>query len=238
MADPVLLQIGGITARMRDALAGEFEVMVLADKPDRAAFLAERGASVDAVLTNGHDGVPDDVADAATALKVVSSYGVGYDAIDVDAMVRRGVVVAHTPTVLNDEVAVTAVMGWLAVYRGLVQADAHARSGAWERDGGFRLTRSPMDRKVGILGLGRIGRTIAEMVGAFRAEVHYHSRSPKDVAFTYHDSPEALARAVDVLIVITPGGAGTDKLVDRAVLDALGPDGCLVNVSRGSSEGP
>ena len=234
MADPTpLLQIGEITDRMRDALAGAFEPVELLTHPDRAALLRDRGADFPAILTNGHHGVPDDVAAALANLEVVSSYGVGYDAIDADAFADRGILIGHTPTVLNDEVAVTAVMLWLACYRGLIDADAHARSGAWE-DGNFRLTKSPMDRKVGILGLGRIGQTIAGMVGAFRAEVHYHSRSAKDVPYTYHDGAEALARAVDVLIVITPGGAETDKMVDRAVLDALGAEGCLINVSRGS----
>lgn len=233
MTKTPLLQIGDVTDRMRDALSPDFDIHVLFDQDDRAGFLRDRGADFPAILTNGHYGVPDDVAAATPNLKVVSSYGVGYDAIDAPAMVERGVLVAHTPDVLNDEVAVTAVMLWLACYRGLVPADAHARSGAWE-DGEFPLTRSPMDRKVGILGLGRIGQTIAEMVGAFRAEVHYHSRSRKDVPYAYHDSAAALAAAVDVLIVITPGGPETDKLVDAEVLRALGKGGLLINVSRGS----
>ena len=234
MASAPLLQIGGITDRMRDALSDGFDVAVLFDQDDRAAFLRDRGADFPAILTNGHWGVPDDVAAATPNLKVVSSYGVGYDAIDADALAARGIAVAHTPEVLNDEVAVTAVMLWLACYRQLLPSDAHARSGAWERDGNFPLTRSPMDRKVGILGLGRIGQTIADMAQAFRAEVHYHSRTRKDVAYPYHDSPVALAEAVDVLIVITPGGSETRHMVDAAVLEALGPEGCLINVSRGS----
>ena len=229
-----LLQIGDVTDRMRDALHERFDVAVLFDQPDRAAFLRERGADFAAILTNGHWGVPEDVEAATPNLKVVSSYGVGYDAIDADAFAARGIPVAHTPGVLNDEVAVTAVALWLACYRGIVPADAHARSGAWERDGNYPLTRSPMDRRVGILGLGRIGQTIAEMVGAFRAEVHYHSRTEKDVPYTYHASPRALAEAVDVLVVITPGGAETRHMVDAEVLRALGPEGCLVNVARGS----
>ena len=234
MARTPLLQIGGVTDAMRDALARDFEVSILFDQDDRAAFLAEHGPSFEAILTDGHNGVPADVEAATPNLRVVSSYGVGYDAIDADAFAERGILVAHTPGVLNDEVAVTAVMLWLAAYRGLVEADAHARSGRWEVEGAFRLTRSPMDRRVGILGLGRIGLTIAEMVAAFRAEVHYHARSHKAVAYAYHDSPRALAEAVEVLVVITPGGAATEGMVGREVLDALGPDGLLVNVARGS----
>ncbi|MEL6587654.1 MAG: 2-hydroxyacid dehydrogenase [Pseudomonadota bacterium] len=228
-----LLQIGGITDRMKEALAESFEIDVLFDQDDRAAYLAAHGADIPAILTNGHYGVPADVAAAMPNLQVVSSYGVGYDAIDAPTFAERGIKVSHTPDVLNDEVAVTAVMLWLAVYRGLVPADAHARSGAWE-NGEFPLTRSPMDRKVGILGMGRIGQTIAEMVGAFRAEVHYHSRSPKDLPYQYHSSAKDLAAAVDVLIVITPGGPETKHLVNADVLAALGKGGTLINVSRGS----
>ena len=234
MARVPLLQIGGVTDAMAERLDARFDRTVLFDQEDRAAFLRDRGSEFAAILTNGHYGVPEDVEAATPDLKVVSSYGVGYDAIDAPAFADRGILVAHTPGVLNDEVAVTAVMLWLAVYRGLVPADAHARSGDWEA-GEFPLTRSPMDRRVGILGLGRIGETIAEMVGAFRAEVHYHSRTEKDVPYAYHDSPEGLAKAVDVLIVITPGGPETRHIVDAAVLRALGPGGTLINVSRGST---
>ncbi|MBM2577852.1 2-hydroxyacid dehydrogenase [Jannaschia sp. Os4] len=233
MPNEPLLQIGTITDRMADALDAKFDRTVLFDQPDRAAFLRDRGADFRAILTDGHWGVPADVAATTPNLKVVSSYGVGYDAIDAPSFAERGILIAHTPNVLNDEVAVTAVMLWLAVYRGLVPADAHARSGAWEEKG-FPLTRSPMDRRVGILGMGRIGETIAQMVQAFRAEVHYHSRSEKDVPYAYHATPEALAEAVDVLIVITPGGPETKHLVDADVLKALGKGGTLINVSRGS----
>ncbi|KIT15247.1 2-hydroxyacid dehydrogenase [Jannaschia aquimarina] len=234
MAKMPLLQIGGITDDMATKLETDFAPFPLLEQEDRAAFLADRGAEFEAILTNGHYGVPDDVAAATPNLKVVSSYGVGYDAIDADAFAERGILISHTPGVLNDEVAVTAISLWLAVYRALVPADAHARSGAWEK-GEFPLTRSPMDRKVGILGLGRIGETIAAMVKAFRAEVHYHSRSKKDVPYTYHATPAALGEAVDVLIVITPGGPETQHIVDAEVLAALGKGGCLINVSRGST---
>jgi lactate dehydrogenase-like 2-hydroxyacid dehydrogenase len=228
-----LLQIGNVTDRMRSALQQSFQIDVLFDKEARAAWLAENGPEIEAILTNGHYGVPEDVASAAPNLKVVSSYGVGYDAIDAPDFADRGIKVSHTPDVLNDEVADTFVALWLAVSRGIVRADAHARSGAWEA-GEFPLTRSVQGRRVGILGLGRIGEAIASRVKCFRGDVHYHSRTEKDVPYTYHDSPEALARAVEVLVCITPGGAATKHLVSADVLRALGPEGILVNVSRGS----
>ena len=229
-----LLQIGDITPRMRDALAERFDIDVLFEQDDRAGFLRDRGGDYPAILTNGHWGIPDDVFEAATNLEVVSSYGVGYDAIDADACARRGIVVAHTPDVLNDEVANTFVLLWLAVSRELIPSDRHARSGAWERDGSYRLTRSVQGRRVGILGLGRIGQTIADRCEAFGSEIHYHSRSEKDVPYTYHDSAVSCARAVEVLVAITPGGDETRHMVDAEVLEALGPEGIFVNVARGS----
>lgn len=234
MARARLLQIGGMSERMRAALAEDFAIDVLSDQDDRAAWLRAEGPEIVAIVTNGGSGVPDDVATACTALKVVSSNGVGYDSIDADAMAARGILVAHTPDVLNDEVANTFVMLWLAVSRALIPADRHARSGDWARNGNFRLTRSVQGRRVGILGLGRIGRTIADRAAAFDAEIHYHSRSRKDAPYTYHDTPRGLAEAVEVLVAITPGGEGTHHLVDAEVLRALGPDGIFVNVARGS----
>lgn len=231
---PRLLQIGDVTERMRARFEAAFEVTKLFELEDRAGFLAAEGASFAAVATDGHWGVPDDVAAALTNLKVVASYGVGYDAIDADALAARGVLVSHTPDVLNDEVADTAIMLWLAVSRRLVQADAWARSGDWESKGAFPLTHTVRGRKVGIVGLGRIGQTIAELCGAFDAEIGYHARSEKDVPYAYYGDLVKMAEASDVLIVITPGGAGTRHLVNAAVMEALGPEGILINVSRGS----
>ena len=234
MTRPQLLQLGSITDRMRARLSAAFEITELFSQPDQAAFLQERGADFTAVVTDGHWGVPADVMNALPNLRAVSSYGVGYDAIDANAAAARGILVGHTPDVLNDEVAVTTLMLWFAVSRRLVQADAWARSGAWEREGPFPLTHSVMGKTVGIVGLGRIGQTIATRAEAFGARIHYHTRTRKAVDYVYHASPVDLARASDVLVVITPGGAATRHLIDAAVLRALGPEGILINVSRGS----
>jgi lactate dehydrogenase-like 2-hydroxyacid dehydrogenase len=214
----------------------EFQVTRLFDTPesDRATFLAKNGADFTAVATDGHWGLPAGVLEALPNLKVVSSYGVGYDSIDTDAAVARGVIVAHTPDVLNDEVADTAILLWLAVSRGLLAADQWARSGQWQEQGGFPLTRSVRGTTVGILGLGRIGQTIATRASAFGANIIYHARSPKSVDYPYFDNPIAMATACDSLICITPGGAATHNLVNADVINALGPQGILVNVSRGS----
>jgi lactate dehydrogenase-like 2-hydroxyacid dehydrogenase len=231
---PLLLQLGNFTQRMEDSLSPHFAIHKLMQAPDRAALLAEVGGSVTAACTDGHWGIPDDVFDACPNLKAVSSYGVGYDAIDTDRAVERGILVGHTPSVLNQEVATTAILMWLAVRRNLIPDEAWARSGQWEKDGNAPLSRSVQGTTVGILGLGRIGLEIARLVEAFGAKVAYSTRSKKEVGYPYYASALELAQAVDTMIVITPGGAETRHLVNKAVLDALGPEGTLLNISRGS----
>ncbi len=211
-----------------------FDVHVWFDQQDPDTFVADHGSGVLAIVTDGHWGVPDQLLARLPNLKVVSSYGVGYDAIDADDAAARGILVSHTPNVLNDEVADTAIMLWLATSRRLIQADKWARSGQWERKGAFPLTRSVQKRQVGILGMGRIGETIAKRAIGFDATIHYHSRVPKDVNFIYHSTVNDLAAAVDVLFVITPGGTATTHLVNTDVINALGPQGILINVARGS----
>ena len=234
MSKPDLLLICGVTDRMMDRLTAEFTVHQIQSIPDLDAFFIERGPDIVAVATDGHLGLKTEIMERLPNLKIVSSYGVGYDAIDANSAASRGIVVTHTPDVLNDEVADTAIMLWLAVSRRLVVNDAYVRSGRWESDGNAPLTRSVQNRTVGILGLGRIGQTIAERSKMFSAEVHYHSRSAKDVPYAYCADLVEMARKSDVMICITPGGPETRHLVNREVLDALGPEGTLINVSRGS----
>ena len=231
---PKLLQIGGITEEMRRRLAEVFDIHVLYDQADQAGWLAQNGAGIGYILTNGHDGAKPEVMGALPDLKAISCYGVGYDNIDAKAACARGVVVTHTPNVLNAEVATTALMLTMACYRNLLSDEAHARSGAWEREGNAPLSRSLDGQHIGILGLGRIGQAIADKFAPFGGRISYHSRSKKPVDYTYYESLEAMARDVDVLICITPGGAGTHHIVNAAVLEALGPEGTLINVARGS----
>ncbi|NNE80081.1 MAG: 2-hydroxyacid dehydrogenase [Silicimonas sp.] len=227
---PELLQIGGVSDRMAERLAASFTVTRLPDAYE--GFLAERGADFVAIATT--HGVPDDVQAGLPNLKVISSFGVGYDSINADAAAEHGVIVAHTPDVLNDEVADTAIMLWLAVSKELVPAERWARSGTWEAQGNYPLARSVRGRTVGILGLGRIGQTIAKMAGMFDAKVIYHARTKKDVPYRYCPDLVEMAREADVLIVITPGGPETRHLVNAEVLRALGPEGILINIARGS----
>ena len=227
---PALLQIGKVLDHMATRLADRFDVTVLPEDAD--SFVADRGADFVAVATM--KGVTDAVMAGLPHLKVIASFGVGYDAIDADAAAKRGILVSNTPDVLNDEVADTAIMLWLAVAKEMIPAEAWARSGAWETSGAYPLARTVRGRKVGILGLGRIGKTIATMTEMFGAEVSYHSRSQKDVSYQYFADLTEMARAVDVIFVITPGGAGTEKLVNADVINALGPKGILINIARGS----
>ncbi|MEL6450361.1 MAG: 2-hydroxyacid dehydrogenase [Pseudomonadota bacterium] len=223
---PDLLQIGGITDTMRDRLAERFTIhQASGDYPADA---------ITHIVTNGHDGVPSDILAKCPNVKMAASYGVGYDAIDTDLCIEKGVIVTHTPDVLNAEVASTAIMLMLTSFRNFLSDEAHARSGNWEANGNAPLSRSADNRRVGILGLGRIGQAIADKLAPFDAEIHYHSRSAKDVPYTYHDTLVGMAKAVEVLICITPGGPSTNKIVNAEVMEALGPDGTLINVSRGS----
>jgi len=228
MTKPQLLQIGQVLPSMAPRLQAGFDVTVL----DDPAMLGARGGDFVAVATM--KGITDDVLAALPNLKIIASFGVGYDAINADEAARRGIVVTNTPDVLNDEVADTAIMLWLAVSKELIPSEDWARSGSWETNGNYPLTRSVRGRKVGILGLGRIGQTIAEMCEIFGAEISYHTRTKKDVSYHYHADLVEMARAVDVMFVITPGGAGTRHLVNAQVIEALGPDGILINVARGS----
>jgi lactate dehydrogenase-like 2-hydroxyacid dehydrogenase len=169
-------------------------------------------------------------------LKIVSNFGVGYDSVDVPAAVRRGVVIANTPDVLTEEVADTALGLLLGTVREFYLAEKWLRDGRWAREGDYRLTPASLrDRSAGIVGLGRIGKAIARRLEAFGVPVSYYGRNRQaGVSYRYYADLAALARHVDTLIVVTPGGPETQNLIDAAVLGELGPRGILINISRGS----
>lgn len=229
-----LLLIGAATENTQQRLAEHFQLHKLSEIDDLSEFLTEYGAKISAVATNGHSGVKPQILDACPNLKVISCHGVGYDGIDTAACVARGILVSHTPNVLNAEVANTALMLMLAAYRNLLGNDAYVRSGRWLSDGPAPLSHSPDNRTVGIVGMGRIGQEIAERLQVLNSRIIYHSRSPKDVPYPYYANLTDMAQAADVLVCITPGGPSTRKLINRDVLDALGPEGMLINVSRGT----
>ncbi len=235
MSKPDLLLIGPATRRMRDAIEAHFTIHELHEMTDADTWLAENGHKITHVATDGHYGVKPQVMAYLPNLRMISCYGVGYDNIDAKACAARGIMVTHTPNVLNAEVANTALLLLLATSRRLVRDDAYVRSGKWPKDGPTPLTRSVENRKVGILGLGRIGEEIAGKLQIFNADISYHSRNEKpDSPYRYYGKLADMARDVDTLICITPGGAATRHIVNREVLDALGPDGTLINVGRGT----
>jgi lactate dehydrogenase-like 2-hydroxyacid dehydrogenase len=211
--------------------------LAVVDESLREHFDARRDPdpSVRGLAVNGgHQGLDAAVLEKLPALEIVASFGVGYDHIDAIAMARRGVVVTNTPDVLTEEVADLALGLLLATVRRLPQAERFLREGRWLK-GNFPLSPTLRGRKVGILGLGRIGKALARRLEASAVEIEYHGRTHQpEVKYRYHSTLLDLAKSCTVLIVTATGGAPTRHLVNREVLDALGPDGILINVGRGS----
>jgi lactate dehydrogenase-like 2-hydroxyacid dehydrogenase len=174
--------------------------------------------------------------DRLPKLQIIGNFGVGYDSVDVAAATERGVVVTNTPGVLDNEVADTALGLLLTTVRELPQSERYLRAGRWEAEGAYPLTKATMEgRRLGILGLGRIGEAIVERAKAFNMVIAgYHNRRRKDVPYRYYPTLLELARDVDTLVIVVPGGETTRHLVDADVLAALGPDGILVNIGRGT----
>ena len=202
---------------------------------DRTAFLAEHADEITVAVTSGRTGVDAALMTALPHLGAVVNFGVGYDTTDVEAAASRGIAVSNTPDVLTDCVADTAVGLMIDVLRQFSAADRYLRDGRWPVDGNYPLTRQVSNTRVGIIGLGRIGNAIAHRLSAFGCSISYHNRHQvADSPYSYATSPVELARRVDVLIVAAAGGAETRHLIDREVLDALGADGYLINIARGS----
>jgi lactate dehydrogenase-like 2-hydroxyacid dehydrogenase len=172
--------------------------------------------------------------DALPKLEIISNFGVGVDAINLDDAKKRKIIVTNTPDVLNDCVADTALALILNTLRRMPQSEAYLRAGKWAARGPYPLAASLGGKVLGILGLGRIGEAIAKRAMACGMTIRYHNRNKKDVPYPYDPDPVALAKESDVLMIVTPGGAETAKLVNARVLDALGPQGYLVNIARGS----
>ncbi|MEM7269787.1 MAG: 2-hydroxyacid dehydrogenase [Pseudomonadota bacterium] len=206
----------------------------LVGHPDRLGALAELGDRIGYVLTDGHNGFTLEMADRLPNLRHVSCYGVGYDGIDVTGLTARGIPVSNTPDVLNDAVAELAVGMMLGLARDMVRIDNGVRAGEWTKSE-IRLTGQLAGSKAGIIGLGRIGKEIAARLVPMKVDVSYHGRTEQtDQPYRYFGDLTAMAAEVHWLICITPGGAGTKHMVDAGVLSALGPEGALLNISRGS----
>ncbi|MGE0358859.1 MAG: 2-hydroxyacid dehydrogenase [Burkholderiales bacterium] len=219
---------------IQEGLAARYTHLDLGAIPDAAAFLAEHGAAVDAVVSTSRNGVDAALIDALPKLRLVSHFGVGYDNVDVAHAKRKGVAVSNTPDVLTDCVADLAIALLIDAARGISAGDRYVRAGRWLK-GPMPLATRASGKRLGIVGLGRIGRAIATRAEGFDMEIRYHNRrrSP-DSPYGYEPSLEALARWCDFLMVATSGGEATRGLVSKAVIDALGAKGFVVNISRGS----
>jgi len=233
---PEVLLIG----QAKPVIAGGIEpfatVHKLAEAKDQDALIRQvapriRGIAI-AYTANKIDGA---FMSRFPKLEIVSSFGVGYDHVDAKWAGEHGIVVTNTPDVLNEEVADTALGLLLSTVREFPQAERYLRAGKWQQ-GGYRLTPATLrDRTVGIVGMGRIGKAIARRLEAFGVPVVYHSRNPQaGVTYKYYPKLIDMARDVDTLMVIVPGGAATKNLIDADVLKALGPNGILINMARGS----
>ncbi len=203
-----------------------------AAEPDR--LVDEVGKGVRAIVTTGEKGASAALIDRLPALEIVACFGVGIDAIDRPACARRNVPITNTPDVLTEDVADQGLALLLACLRGILRNDRYVRAGKWH-EGSAPLTVRARGKRVGVLGLGRIGKAFARRAEALGMEIAYFGRRRQsEVAYAYYDDLAALARAVDVLVLTCPGGAETRGLVNAAVLEGLGPEGWLVNVARGS----
>lgn len=232
---PDVLAVGKLSPRSMQMLEERYALHKLYEADDREAFLKEVGPRIKAMATNGHYGASASLIDACPDLGIISSWGVGTDNIDLEHARRRGIPVCNTPGVLDDDVANLAIAFLLSTTRNFVASDRYVRAGRWKREGPPPHARSIAGRQVGIVGMGRIGRAIGEKLGVFNCRIAYHSRTKKtDVAYRFYDDLEEMARDSDVLIVIVPGTAETQDMIDRRILDALGPEGILINMARGS----
>lgn len=228
-----VLIVGFLEPSLADALMQHHSPLWLPFGAEREAFLAQHRDTVTAIVVCGPPGVDRELIAALPNLGAIINFGAGVDTIDLDAARQRGVGVSNTPDVLTDTVADTALGLILNTLRGFTAADRYLRAGRWASAGPFPYTRDLTRASVGILGMGRIGLAIASRLRGFECKIWYHNRNRvPDSPYRYAASPQELAESVDVLVVATAGGADSEKLVDREVLLALGPDGYLINIAR------
>ncbi|MDD1968549.1 2-hydroxyacid dehydrogenase [Pseudomonas putida] len=226
---------GPMHASLTAGLNRDFNVHNLWEIKDLDAWVAEHGAKVRGVVTSGVFGTDNALLERLPNLEVVNSFGVGYDANDTDYLARRGIKLSNTPDVLNNAVAETALALMLCVSRRISEAERFVRAGKWI-GGKFPLGNDLCGKTCGIVGLGKIGKTIAKRAAGFDMNIAYYRRGQAyaDVSYTHYGDLQELAKASDYLVVIVPGGPETERLINRDVLKALGSRSFLINVARGS----
>ena len=231
---PLILLPGNINPHVRARVEAEFDSVSIS-AADPALVSDADAARVQGIAAM--TGISAAFIDRFPNLAIIANFGVGYDAVDAKHAATRGIVVTNTPDVLSDEVADTTLGLILNTLRELPKAEAYLRAGRWVSEGPYPLTKLTLrGRTAGIYGLGRIGMAIAERLAAFGLPIHYHTRNRRtDVDWPWHDTLTGLADAVDLLVVVVPGGAATENAVSSEVLTALGSDGVLISVGRGST---
>jgi lactate dehydrogenase-like 2-hydroxyacid dehydrogenase len=226
-----ILQTHKLLASCEDALAERYTVHKLHEAPDKDALLADLAQRARGIAGGQVDG---GLMDRLPRLEIIANFGVGYDTIDTKAARARNIRVTNTPNVLNDAMAEITIGLMVALARRLPQADQFVRQGKWLK-GTFPLQSELNGKTLGILGLGRIGKEIAVRCQAMKMRVVYHGRHRQELEpYVYYSSLVDMARDSDWLVLIAPGGKGTEKIVSREVLEALGPEGHLVNMGRGT----
>ena len=237
MTAPHILQVGPYPAWDQEPLEAAFTVHRYFEAADKGAFLAEVGPQIRGIATRGELGADAALIAACPNLEIVSVYGVGYDAVDLDACRARGIRVTNTPDVLTGDVADLGVAMMLAQSRGMVGAEAWARSGSWANQGLYQLQRRVWGKRAGVLGLGRIGFEVAKRLVGFDLDIAYSDVAAKPYAsqWEFIADPVALAERSDFLFVTLAASAATRHIVGREVIEALGPEGMLINVSRAAN---
>ena len=237
MSKPEILQIGAYPEWDQPLLEERFVMHRYFEAADKKAFLAELGPRIKGIATNGEKGASREIIESCPNLRIISVFGVGYDAVDLAACREHHVRVTNTPDVLTEDVADLAVAMMLALGRGVVGADRWVRSGDWAAKGPYPLQRRVHGARAGILGLGRIGMAVAKRLRGFDMEVAYSNPQPKEYAADLHYLPDpvALAEWSDVLFVTLAATRETRHIVGPAVIAALGREGMLINASRAAN---
>ena len=237
MTKPDILLIGPYPEWDLVELEAQYEVRKLYEATDRDAFLAQHGANIRAIATRGELGASAELIGKLPKLEVISVYGVGYDAVNLEAARARGIRVTNTPDVLTNDVADLGVAMMLVQSRGMIGAEAWVKDGSWAAKGLYPLKRKVWGRKASVLGLGRIGFEVAKRLKGFDMDIAYSDVSAKDYAkdMTFIADPVELARHSDFLFVTLAASAATRHIVSKDVIEALGPEGMLINISRASN---
>ncbi len=232
-----ILQVGPYPAWDEERLNASFTVHRYFEAVDKASFLRDNGADIRGIATRGELGASRSIIDALPKLEIISVYGVGYDAVDLSVVRERHIRVTNTPDVLTKDVADLGVGMMLAQARGMVGADVWVKSGDWANKGMYPLKSRVHGKRAGILGLGRIGFEVAKRLAAFDMDIAYSATGPKDGAegWTFIADPVELAARSDFLFVTLSASSQTRHIVSRKVIEALGPEGMLINISRASN---